>query len=332
MKKWYDSVLSTSLLMLLVLGYYMIINPIKESYIPIPSYFNTTNPLEWINPRAPPALYNPVNASQLISTGAIVSDLFAQRNLSNEELNSLHTWNRLKHLISHAQGLPNAIEAIKEASVAWSNLMSSTEEEKLHMNGSTQRRGKEKQCSSITIIGIPNGLLGNFRIDLTGGQIPPIILHYNLRLQTVDGKHITSFGFREHKNQMVNEELWNEARTYKDNQLMPFVDYYSLITWKTIAICIFGTGSFSKVFQIPALTEIQIASGILVPRNSLKIPILLGHMVQKHKKGDLKTFKLEDVATGIWISDMKKSDLEVRYEKEDRIFNEGCKDGYVIAH
>ena len=39
---------------------------------------------------------------------------------------------------------------------------------------------------------------------------------------------------------MVNEELWNEARTYGDIQLMPFVDYYSLILWKTIAICIYG--------------------------------------------------------------------------------------------
>ena len=44
----------------------------------------------------------------------------------------------------------------------------------------------------------------------------------------------------QHKNQMVNEELWNEARTYRDVQLMPFVDYYSLITWKAVAICIFG--------------------------------------------------------------------------------------------
>ncbi|XP_022866606.1 beta-1,3-galactosyltransferase GALT1-like [Olea europaea var. sylvestris] len=47
---------------------------------------------------------------------------------------------------------------------------------------------------------------------------------------------------------MVNEELWNEARTYEDIQLMPFVDYYSLITWKTIAICIFGTEAVSAKF------------------------------------------------------------------------------------
>lgn len=38
----------------------------------------------------------------------------------------------------------------------------------------------------------------------------------------------------------MNEELWNEAQTYGDIQLMPFVDYYGLITWKTLAICIFG--------------------------------------------------------------------------------------------
>lgn len=42
---------------------------------------------------------------------------------------------------------------------------------------------------------------------------------------------------------MVNEKLWTEAKTYGDIQLMPFVDYYSLITWKTIAICIFGVKS-----------------------------------------------------------------------------------------
>ena len=46
---------------------------------------------------------------------------------------------------------------------------------------------------------------------------------------------------------MVNEELWNEARTYQDIQLMPFMDYYSLITWKTIAICIFGV----KISYLP---------------------------------------------------------------------------------
>ncbi|CAN6372348.1 unnamed protein product [Urochloa humidicola] len=42
------------------------------------------------------------------------------------------------------------------------------------------------------------------------------------------------------KTEVVNEELWNEAGTYGDIQLMAFVDYYSLILWMTIAICIYG--------------------------------------------------------------------------------------------
>lgn len=56
----------------------------------------------------------------------------------------------------------------------------------------------------------------------------------------------------QHKNQIVNEELWNEAQTYGDVQLMPFVDYYSLLTWKTLAICIFGVNKtlfFSSKFD-----------------------------------------------------------------------------------
>lgn len=43
------------------------------------------------------------------------------------------------------------------------------------------------------------------------------------------------------KNKQVNLELWKEAQTYGDIQLMPFVDYYSLITLKAVAACILGT-------------------------------------------------------------------------------------------
>ncbi|KAM0846346.1 hypothetical protein ACQ4PT_055722 [Festuca glaucescens] len=43
-----------------------------------------------------------------------------------------------------------------------------------------------------------------------------------------------------HKNEQVNMELWREAQLYGDIQFMPFVDYYTLITLKTIAICTFG--------------------------------------------------------------------------------------------
>ncbi|KAL6969601.1 Beta-1,3-galactosyltransferase galt1 [Sarracenia purpurea var. burkii] len=610
MKKLYVGVLVSSLFMLLILSYGVMKYPVGKNYLRSSFTYNTTNPLEWINSGDLPALQNPENGSQVVSANNMISSLFAQVNISNEEQQALQSWNHLKHLIVSAQVLPNAIGAIKEAGLAWNSLMASVEEERLAAgNESSRRKGKEKQCphflskmnatgldnsgfklqvpcgltqsSSITIIGIPSGFLGDFRIDLTGEPLPgepdpPIILHYNVRLHgdkitenpvivqntwtvrhdwgdeercpppdpeknkkvdeleqcnkmvgkddnrvlaasrhsnasgkftmvpegsktrtyfpfkqgylsvatlrvgtegiqmTVDGKHITSFAFREslepwlvsevrisgdiklvsvvasglptsediehiidlealispplpsqkaldlfigvfstannfkrrmavrrtwmqyaavrsgavavrffvglHKNQMVNEELWNEAQTYRDIQLMPFVDYYSLITWKTLAICIFGTevvsakfvmktddDSFVRVDEVLAsLNRLNVARGLLYGlinsdsrphRNpdskwyisseewaDEKYPPWAhgpGYVVsrdiakavyKRHKKGRLKMFKLEDVAMGIWIADMKKGGLEVRYEKEERIYNEGCKDGYVVAH
>lgn len=589
MKKWYIYVLSASLLTLTVLGYLVMKNPIREAYISPSPYFNTTNPLEWINSSGPP-VQNQTPNPQVVSTDEIVSTLFIQRNITFDEQQPLHTWNHLRHLISHDRVLPNTIEAIKDGGIAWDNLMATVEEEKREMNRSSGGKKKDKQCphflskmnaielndtgyklkvpcgltqgSSVTFIGIPNGLLGNFRVDLTGEPLPgepdpPVILHYNVRLHgdkvtedpvivqntwtlahdwgdeercpspepdknkkvdeldqcnekvgkvvntgsnsrsyfpfkqgylsvatlrvgsegiqmTVDGKHISSFAFREtlepwlvsevrisgdlklvsvvasglptsedsdhvvdleslkspsiplgkkinlligvfstannfkrrmavrrtwmqyaavksgevavrffvglHKNRLVNEELWDEAKTYGDIQLMPFVDYYSLISWKTIAICIFGTevisakylmktddDAFVRVDEIlNSLNRINVSHGLLYGLiNSDSQPhrnpdskwyispeewpeeqyppwahgpgYVISHDIakainNKHKKGRLKMFKLEDVAMGIWINDLKKKGLEVRYEQEERVYNEGCKDGYVVAH
>ncbi|EPS61312.1 hypothetical protein M569_13484, partial [Genlisea aurea] len=186
----------------------------------------------------------------------------------------------------------------------------------------------------------------------------------------------------QHKNQLVNEELWNEATTYRDVQLMPFVDYYSLITLKTIAICIFGTQVVSSMYIMKtdddafvrideilnSLTKTGVTRGLLYglinsdsqPHRDTgskwyispeewpdeKYPPWangpgyvvsndIAAMVSKqHKRGRLKIFKLEDVAMGMWIADMKrrKKGVEVRYEKDERIVSEGCKDGYVVAH
>ncbi|OIW04764.1 hypothetical protein TanjilG_08647 [Lupinus angustifolius] len=596
------------LFMLMVLRYGVMKNPIGGGYLTIPVAINGTNPLEWINAVVPPAVQNPDSNSQVISTDILISGLFAGSNFSKEEQQALQTWNRLKNLLDHAQGLPNAGGAIKEAASAWNSLVSSIEEQRQgHANDSS--RTKEKQCphflnkmdstelgnssyklqvpcgltqgSSITVFGIPNGLLGDFRIDLTGELLPgepdpPIILHYNVRLHgdkitedpvivqnswtvakdwgeeercpsptpekvnkvdeldqcnknvgknisqhytasmhshtsrrfsaaegqsenqkyfpfkqgypfvatlrvgsegiqmTVDGKHITSFAFREtlepwlvneikisgdlklisvlasglptsedsehiidleslkaspisaqtsldlligvfstannfkrrmavrrtwmqynairsnttavrffvglHKSQIVNEELWKEAQTYRDIQLMPFVDYYSLITWKSLATCIFGTEVVSAKFVMKtdddafvrvdevlgSLKRINLAHGLLYGlinsdskphRNSdskwyispqewseANYPpwahgpgYVISHDIaktvyRKYREGHLKMFKLEDVAMGIWIADMKKEGLEVRYENEGRVYNEGCKDGYVVAH
>ncbi|KDP41206.1 hypothetical protein JCGZ_15613 [Jatropha curcas] len=607
MKRWYGGVFIASLFMLLILRYSLMKNPIGESYL-MNAFSNATNPLEWVQATVPPAVKNPGNSNKVISTETIVSSLFAQRNISNEEQKSLQTWNLLGHLIDQAQILPNGLEAMKEAGSAWNSLMASVEEEShSYANESINRRSKEKQCphflnkvnatvlessgfklrlpcgltqgSSITIIGIPNGLLGNFRIDLTGEALPgepdpPVILHYNVRLHgdkitedpvivqntwtaardwgeeercpsptpeknkkvdeldqcnkivgrndtraagmhserssrsmmvqegsknrryfpfkqgylsvatirvgsegiqtTVDGKHITSFAYREtlepwlvsevrisgdlklisvvasglptsedlehaidlealksaplspkkpphlfvgvfstannfkrrmavrrtwmqyaavrsgtvavrffvglHKNQLVNEELWNEAQTYGDIQLMPFVDYYNLITWKTLAICIFGTevasakyvmktddDAFVRIDEVLAsLKRIKVSNGLLYglinsdsqphrnPDSKWYISLeewheekyppwahgpgyvvsrdIANEVYRRHLEGRLKIFKLEDVAMGIWIAEMKKQGLKVTYATEEKIYNEGCKDGYIVAH
>jgi len=46
----------------------------------------------------------------------------------------------------------------------------------------------------------------------------------------------------------------------------------------------------------------------------------------------MQMFKLEDVAMGIWVADMKKKGMDVKYVEENRINIDGCEAGYVVAH
>lgn len=598
MKKWSGGVLIGSLFMLLILRYGLMKNPIGETLISPTFTFNTSNknPLEWLQPVVLPSVQHSEAHNQVISSDTLVYSLFVERNISDELQSSLQTWNHMKNLVNHSQALPNALEAIQEAGVAWESVIEAIHKQQDNDKvESSPQKSKAKQCpyflnkmnatelgengyklripcglvqgSSITIIGIPTGLLGNFRIDLVGDSVPgepdpPILLHYNVRLSgdkitedpvivqntwtasrdwgeeercpsagngkkvegfiqcnemvgknnsrkftstkpstksrqyfpfrigylsvmtlsvgeegihmSVDGKHTTSFAFREnlepwlvnevkisehlklisvvasglptledlehiddlevlkatpilshkpldllvgvfstannfkrrmavrrswmqypavrsgavavrffvglHKNLLVNEELLNEAQTYGDTQLMPFVDYYSLITWKTVAICVFGTevlsakyvmktddDAFVRVDEVMAsLNKINVNHGLLYglinsdarPHRDPNSKWYIspeewseetyppwahgpGYVVsqdiakevnRKHKTGDLKMFKLEDVAMGIWIAEMKKKGMKVVYSKEERVYNEGCKDNYVVAH
>ncbi|KAA3463490.1 beta-1,3-galactosyltransferase GALT1-like [Gossypium australe] len=245
MKKWYGGALVASLFMLLVLRYVVMKNPVEESYLMNPFSSNATNPLEWVHITGSPTVQYPVNASQVISIDAIAFSLFAQRNLSEGEQQSLFTWNLLKNLINHSHALPNGVEAIKEAGSAWNSLMSLVQEKKLgYANDNSSKKAKEKQCphflnkmnatesdksdyklrvpcgltqgSSITIIGIPNGLLGDFRIDLTGEALPgepdpPIILHYNVRLH---GDKMT-------EDPVIVQNTWTMAHDWGDEDRCP---------------------------------------------------------------------------------------------------------------
>ncbi|XP_017239779.2 beta-1,3-galactosyltransferase GALT1 [Daucus carota subsp. sativus] len=183
-----------------------------------------------------------------------------------------------------------------------------------------------------------------------------------------------------HKSQMVNKELWDEVHTYEDIQLMPFTDYYNLITLKTLATCIFGSqvvsakyvmktddDSFVRVDEVIAsLERLKVRESLLYglidsdskPQRNHNSKWYIspeewpeetyppwahgpGYIVsgdiantiyKKHRKGELKMFKLEDVAMGLWIAEMRKEGLEVSFINEPKIYIEGCKDKYIVAH
>lgn len=615
MKKWFGGVLIAFLIGVLVLRYSFTKNvPQKSS----PFSFFTEHPSEAlhlernvvIQSSEPPESIDQVELSSSIAAETL-NGLFTERNLSKEENQVKLTWNEMKKLISRSDLLPEAREGVKEAVVAWRDLMGSIEQEKASKvaeNGSFKNTTKDKQCpfslsamnvtdnqaggfllqipcgltqdSSITIVGIPSGLLGKFQIELTGAQLPeepdpPIILHYNVRLQgdkltedpvivqntwtvahdwgdeercphhsdsktkvdglsrcnervgeatrgkqpdgkdlgivkwsgisrkgsrenfwfpfvdgypfaatlwvglegfhmTVNGKQITSFEYREslepwlvsgvriagdlkllsvlanglptsedldlvvdleslkappliplkklpmfigvfstgnnferrmavrrswmqyqavrtgevavrffvglHKNKQVNEELWKEAQTYGDIQLMPFVDYYDLITLKTIAICIYGTkvvrakyvmktddDAFVRVDAVlSVLNKTKVTQGLLYglisfdsqPHRSEESKWYISpeewphnfyppwahgpgyiiskdiakFVVRRHQEKQLKLFKLEDVAMGIWIEEYRKSGQKINYINDDRFYNTGCDPDYILAH
>ncbi|GMI99237.1 galactosyltransferase1 [Hibiscus trionum] len=612
MKKWLGSVLMGSFIVMLILRYnVMIKTPFVKNSIRRSIIVNATDTrLKWVQqPALSPAVQSPEAATRVVVVDKLVSGLFVDRNLSTEVQSSLLTWNEMKHIVNYSKGLPNAVEAVREARVAWESLMDVVAKTRRIESNESSVDHKGKQCpyflskmddadfgdkgyklripcgliqgSAITIIGIPDGLSGSFRIDLTGESVPdepdpPIVLHYNVRLQgdkvtedpvivqntwtaahdwgqeercpsstvgndkkvddlkqcgekvgkienwrpatnessgislwssrvenrtrsrpyfpfklgylsvmtlrvgeegfhmTIDGKHITSFAYRQglepwlvnevrifgdmkltsvlasglptseelehiddldalrvvplkphhpldlfigvfstannfkrrmavrrtwmqypavksatvavrffvglHKNQIVNEELWSEMKTYGDIQLMPFVDYYDLITWKTVAICIFGTevvsanyvmktddDAFVRIDEVLAtISKENVRNGLLYglinydaqPHRNADSKWYIspeeypertyppwahgpGYAVSndiakavytKHKEGSLRMIKLEDVAMGIWISEMKKGGLKVNYMNEKRVYNEGCNDGFVVAH
>lgn len=225
-------------------------NPLAETSLYNPFSRNSSDHLRWLSVRDPPAVQNPESESQVVPAGTLVSNLFMPRNLSVGEIRALQTWYHLHHLISQAEGLPHAVDAIKEAGTAWESLMVSVEDERLIGSGnvSAHQKVKEKQCpysirrmnasefgdavfklkipcglvqgSSITFIGTPGGLLGNFRIDLTatalpGEPDPPIILHYNVRLH---GDKIT-------EDPVIVQNTWTVASDWGAEERCPSPDH-----------------------------------------------------------------------------------------------------------
>lgn len=60
------------------------------------------------------------------------------------------------------------------------------------------------------------------------------------RRSTYEWNLMLSLSFMvQHQRKQVNKELWTEALTYGDIQLLPIVDLYNLITYKTLSICMY---------------------------------------------------------------------------------------------
>ncbi|KAM0850923.1 hypothetical protein ACQ4PT_052759 [Festuca glaucescens] len=167
-----------------------------------------TNPLAWLSNRADAPVVDPEN-TQVVAVAADASSSLDSGNSSLGGLHWLDTWNHMTRLANISAGLPHATEAINDARTAWENLTTSVQ------NASSPRTKKESLCpysirtmnasksegsnftisipcglvagSSVTVIGTPGSLSGNFWIDLVGTPLPgeskqPIVAHYNVRL------------------------------------------------------------------------------------------------------------------------------------------------------
>ncbi|XP_078444748.1 galactosyltransferase1 [Wolffia australiana] len=191
-------------------------------------------------------------AKPLIPTQEIVSALFSKRNFSSSESRSLETWNRFRDLVFRsAPGLPNGAEAVNEAVFAWAELAreifaekeKEKEKEKERENGTPKT--KENQCpysirkmdaaavngsssfkmkipcglvqgSSVTVIGTPVGLLGEFKIELVGAALPgdpdpPIVLHVDVRLM----------GDKHTEEPVIVQNTWTQADDWGDEERCP---------------------------------------------------------------------------------------------------------------
>ncbi|XP_022721981.1 hydroxyproline O-galactosyltransferase GALT3 isoform X2 [Durio zibethinus] len=160
-----------------------------------------------------------------------LNDLYSPRNISEKESKALLLWPYMRLLLSRSDALPETGQGIKEAAIAWKELVAVIEEEK-----TTNNRLKEKNCpfsvsnlgstsfsagnifelpcglvedSSITVIGIPDGR--SFEIVISGSNFsgepkPPVILHYNI---SVAGDNMTEEPFIV-QNTWSNELGWGK--------------------------------------------------------------------------------------------------------------------------
>ncbi|KAL7163351.1 hypothetical protein ACSBR2_039449 [Camellia fascicularis] len=105
-------------------------------------------------------------------------DLYSPKNISSKESKAFLVWAQMRSLLSRSDALPETAQGIKEAAIAWKELLSWSV---------LQIPCGLVEDSSITVIGIPDGHRGTFQIKLVGSQFTeeathPVILHYNVSM------------------------------------------------------------------------------------------------------------------------------------------------------
>ncbi|KAL0857994.1 hypothetical protein Bca101_063148 [Brassica carinata] len=182
-----------------------------------------------------------------------------------------------------------------------------------------------------------------------------------------------------HTNEQVNLEMWREAKAYGDIQFMPFVDYYGLLSLKTVALCILGTKVIPAKYIMKTDDDafVRIDELLLSLKNKPSSALLYGlisfdsspdreqgskwyirkeewplgsyppwahgpgyiisqdiakFVVKGHRERDLRLFKLEDVAMGIWIQQFNQTVKRVKYMNDKRFHNSGCESNYILVH
>ncbi|KAJ6432132.1 hypothetical protein OIU84_019399 [Salix udensis] len=117
-----------------------------------------------------------------------LSDLYAPNNISKDESKALLVWFQMRMLLSRSDALPETNQGIREASIAWKDLLSKIKLNKAAQLSNTDKsEDKNSEDSSISVLGIPDGHIKSFQIELLGSQFPvesnpPIILLYNVSL------------------------------------------------------------------------------------------------------------------------------------------------------
>lgn len=223
MKKWSGGFLIIALAMILVFRYSSIakFEPAKQSRKQSPkqsaSEFFGNNPNNESLGTFPEVKViveaKPSKKPHFIDVDGL-DDLFASHDIFKEEYSrALLVWSHMRPLLSRSDALPETAQGVKEASIAWKDLLSKIAKDKASkLNKSEDQEDKscpfsvsaldkvasgdgtilEIPCglvddSSISLVGIPDGRFRSFQIQLLGSQFsgepePPIILHYNVSL------------------------------------------------------------------------------------------------------------------------------------------------------